>query len=129
MKKVNPLFLLFSTLALVFIAIFSLTNEKQKNIETIEQYKELQKIALEYELLNNHYKNIDFIANKIEKIVKKSNIRDVKINKKRKILEIEVINKDKKNLDRFINKLFNMKLSITKIQFDGIKFSFKVGAS
>ena len=129
MKKVNPLFLLFSTLALVFIAIFSLTNEKQKNIETIEQYKELQKIALEYELLNNHYNNIDFIASEIEKIVKKSNIRDVKINKKRKILEIEVINKDKKNLDRFINKLFNMKLSITKIQFDGIKFSFKVGAS
>ena len=127
MKKVNPLFLLFSTLALVFIAIFSLTNERQKNIETIEQYKELQKIALEYELLNNHYNNIDFIASEIEKIVKKSNIRDVKINKKRKILEIEIINKDKKNLDRFINKLFNMKLSITQIQFDGIKFSFKVG--
>jgi len=127
MKKINPLFLLLSSLCLVFLASYVLNNTKLKNIEIINQYKQFQIMAKRYEDLNNNYKNIDFITKEIESIAKKSNIQNIIIKKKSKFLEVEVIQKDKKILDKFVNKLFNIKLPITQILFDGIKLSFKVG--
>ena len=127
MKKINPLFLLLSSLCLVFLASYVLNNTKLKNIEIINQYKQFQIMAKRYEDLNNNYKNIDFITKEIESIAKKSNIQNIIIKKKSKFLEVEVIQKDKKILDKFVNKLFNTKLPITQILFDGIKLSFKVG--
>ena len=115
-KHINPLFLLFSSIAILVISIYSFSNSKKQLVIQKQEFKEQQILALKYHNLNNLYSNKQNITKTINDILRVSRITNANIIYKHKLIIIQMVSLQINKVDKFINKLLNKHINIKKLE-------------
>ncbi|MEA3513309.1 MAG: hypothetical protein U9R37_06880 [Campylobacterota bacterium] len=126
MKKIDPLYILLLSFAILIVSIISLSDSKQELFNTQNEYKEFVKLSSQYSGLKNSWqsKNID---KKIEKVLKQSNIKKYDLSKTKNSIKIVVDDEPLNKLDKFINKILNDSFEIKKLDISDKKIELEVG--
>lgn len=125
-KHINPLFLLFSAIAILVISIYSFSNSKKQLITQKQEFKEQQILAVKYHNLHNLYSNKKDITKTINDILRVSGITNANIIYKHKLIVIQMVSLQINKVDKFINKLLNKHINIKKLQLSKDKIILTV---
>jgi len=117
MNRINPLYilLLFVTFAIVSFSIVA--NVKKEFANNANKMTEFNKSALEYDSLKNVWFNKKRIQKTLNNLRNEVNIKNAKleININKNIALIKLTTKEKKVINKFVNKILNKKLMINKM--------------
>jgi len=115
MNKINPLFILIFAIVFFVISLISLSSVKNTLVDAKQQDKQYLVLANEYNSLQNAWGKETRTKQRIEKILKLSNINNARISLNGKIIKINIKNTKIKFLDKFMNKVLNETITINKI--------------
>jgi hypothetical protein len=116
MNKINPVFLLFATIVIFLISIFQLNTIKNEFIKEQNNFNEYKLIALQYHSKNNIYSNTKSIINRLNRILKITNIKNANIKQTSKGITLNIQNTDTKHIDKVVNKLLNEEFNIKRLK-------------
>jgi len=127
MRAINPIFLLFASMVIFFIALFSFNTTNKKFSQEVVNYTEYKALALHYNAQYDYYSNKKQILNSLQHIIKTAHIsngniipQDKKIIFKAKKLSLVTAHK-------FINKLFNNQFNIIKLDIQKDSVYVEIG--
>jgi len=126
MKKIDPLFLLLSSIVIFLIAIFKLNDIENNYIDKKLDYHNYQLLALKYNSKYKLYSDKNIVLKKIQTILNLSNISNATINKSTRKISIYIKDIDIKKVDKVINKLLNTKLNLVGLKITKNSVYFEV---
>ena len=127
MRHTNPLTILFGSVVIFFIAIYSLNIAKKEKIEAKKEFIKYKNIATDFKSRYNKFSNKKSIKKSIEKILKSSNISNANILESKKIITIQIGSLNTKQIDKFINKFLNESFNIVKFEVTKSKIIIQIG--
>ncbi|MCK5294806.1 MAG: hypothetical protein KAJ49_09150 [Arcobacteraceae bacterium] len=127
MKNINPLFLTIACAIILSIAIFSLDSAKKSLKVEKKEFEEFKQLAVKYNTLQKHWGDKKLIIENIQKILKSSGIRNANIIEKNKTVVVQIVSMNITQVDKFVNKLLNERLSIKKLEITKNKIILEVG--
>jgi septal ring factor EnvC (AmiA/AmiB activator) len=127
MKNVNPLTVLFASIALVLIAFYSLQNAQNNLASSKEDFKNYMQIASTFKNQHSSYSNKTKITQKLQKIIKSSGISNANIINQNKMIKVELKSLSIKQIEKFTNKIFNEKFHIQKLQVTKNSIVLEIG--
>ena len=127
MRHTNPLTILFGSVIIFFIAIYSLNIAKKEKIEAKKEFIKYKNIATDFQSRYNKFSNKKSIKKSIEKILKSSNISNANILESKKIITIQIGSLNIRQIDKFINKFLNESFNIVKFEVAKSKIIIQIG--
>ena len=129
MKKfdINPLFLLFSSLLIFIISIYSLSTTKSNKQKSIDEFTKNNIIINEYKNLKNTWINKKVQRQIIDKLIKILHIENSNITQNKNKITVSIKKSNIQTINKFVNKLLNKKLNIIKLKITKNTLFFEVG--
>lgn len=117
MKRLNPLYLIFLALTVVFVSFYVLNNTKKEYIEKVSEFNTFEQKAKDYKSLKQQWSDKKYANNTINAIIKNRAFSKEKILfvETGDVLKVKIESNDPKILDNFLNKILNKPLVLKKL--------------
>jgi hypothetical protein len=129
MNRLNPLYIILLFITIVFLSFYSISNEKKAYYKKVEETKQLEIKALEFNDLVNAWTSEKYINSTLDEILKSQVFAKEKISRSatKELIKIEIDSANSEILDIFLNKVLNKKLIIKKMQLDKNSINMEIG--
>jgi hypothetical protein len=127
MKNVNPLTILLASLLLVVIAVYSVGASKEKLATAKEDLVTYKNVASSFQSQYISYSDKKAIKKSLEKIIRSSQLKNARILDRNKIIKIEISSVNISRAQKFLNKLFNKKFNVKKVEILQNRIMIEIG--
>ncbi|HFU75140.1 MAG TPA: hypothetical protein ENK66_02735 [Arcobacter sp.] len=127
MNKTNPLFIFLGSIIILFIVVFSLFQSKKELVVAQDDFKSFEVVASEFSQKSRLYTKKTLIEKRIEKIIKKVNLANVKIDSINKKITISIQENNQQKLQNIVNKILNETFNITKFKLSKTSLIIEIG--
>jgi len=126
MNKITSIHILLFCLVVLVCSFMFFTISKTTLIQTEKSYYETKKLSMEFRNAKESFIKSNDIVPLIEKFARQTSINNIQIDKLNKKVSIKIEKITEKKIEKFLNKVLNAKLIITKLVLVGSSIEIEV---